>query len=405
MTQSPITSGTYSRQRRRRKQKSKTNIIFAAICVFVLVLAFMIFGSGDKFNEDVLAKIMTENGYEQIDAKHIKIENIIELNEHTQGLTGKNKLVLMSNMTDAKRKYSVMAVNVEDRKINELSYEFKPLAMLLDFISVNKKEVNIENSKRIATYINKYGFEFLKNQNHAEDFIRNITGNNGIILTSIAQQAITDSLHTLFSDATVGGKHSIVFEQDNALPMYYGVENIADGKSVWTAYDKNFINSGTFPSIEAFRARFSNVASEAEEAKRQAEAKAAEEKAKEEAKKQEEANKEAEKKENETTGKSNTSEKTAKPENKSSKTEIKKETPKTQAPVKTEPKKETTKTEDTKNSYSASSDDFYRIRTDFNDAKSQIGAFKNLEYAKQYLKEHGSANHKIYDSQGNVVNP
>ena len=78
MAQTPITSGS---SRRRRKQNNKTNIIFAAVCVFVLVLAFLIFGTGDKFNEDVLAKIMTENGYEQIDAKRIKIENVIELNE------------------------------------------------------------------------------------------------------------------------------------------------------------------------------------------------------------------------------------------------------------------------------------------------------------------------------------
>ena len=51
MAQTPITSGS---SRRRRKQNNKTNIIFAAVCVFVLVLAFLIFGTGDKFNEDVL---------------------------------------------------------------------------------------------------------------------------------------------------------------------------------------------------------------------------------------------------------------------------------------------------------------------------------------------------------------
>lgn len=46
--------------------------------------------------------------------------------------------------------------------------------------------------------------------------------------------------------------------------------------------------------------------------------------------------------------------------------------------------------------------DLYRVRKSWTDAKSQKGAFKNLESAKKLAKKH---NYKVYDKNGNQVYP
>ena len=48
--------------------------------------------------------------------------------------------------------------------------------------------------------------------------------------------------------------------------------------------------------------------------------------------------------------------------------------------------------------------EYYRVRIDWNKPSSQIGAYKNLEYAKDAADKHvGYGEYKVYDSKGNVV--
>lgn len=54
---------------------------------------------------------------------------------------------------------------------------------------------------------------------------------------------------------------------------------------------------------------------------------------------------------------------------------------------------------ETKKEDSATSTELYRVRKDWNDAKSQLGAFKSLESAKSVCKE----GYKVFNSKGEIV--
>ncbi len=206
------------------KRFSQKQKLIAAVTILVLaILSVFSIAAGSIFNFKY-NHILSENGY----PKDATVVKAINLKDNVKGLDNSkfNKLILVyaSNRGkyDSKGGISNIAVmNTKDKTVKSVVFRFVPLnATMMELDFVTKKD-NIKNLAIIKDFIEKYGFDCMSNQNYAEEYMRKVTGKDGIIPTSKAKDAIQNSITTLFPKAKSNNDVTVLYEKDCAVPRYY----------------------------------------------------------------------------------------------------------------------------------------------------------------------------------------
>lgn len=244
---------------------------------------------GISFSNRAVKNILKENNYLP-DSKSIKVEKILNF-EKLYGVESIDnyKLVLINDNNN----YDFAVINTETHDVTVPSFNYAPLDAIMEEVCNSNKTTNVECMNILKMYIEEYG-KYIDNKLIAKDYLREITGDDGIISTSRAQDVIRNSITQIFPDIDADNDVSIYFEDDSALPicflmhsteMSYNWTNIFDEsvykvweantdiqtqntmialygspyvfKDVWTLLDNDFNVVKTYDSLEEFNEDFS----------------------------------------------------------------------------------------------------------------------------------------------------
>lgn len=297
-----------------------------------------------------LKAIITENGFDnKISLEALEIMSSTELDGNTEGLSrGSYVLLLLSGSTalidtpvPQDRQYRICAVDFESEKIALFEYgDYFPLTVINDFyIQYANARIQEQNFNIISTYIKEYGFNFAKNEDLADMYIRRITGTNGFIPLSEAQGLIDGALPSLFENDDFD-RVQAVFEDGSAVPTAYECITEGEGENIVITLDRDFTELFTEhkADIENDEPRPGDEGYEYDEYRFVEE---------------------------------------------------------DEHPANTGA--------ETQNGENAPSDTMYRVRKSANDSKSQLGAFSSLDNAKKLAKEKKSEGYKVFDGSGKLV--
>lgn len=345
------------------------------IYILIFALCFGLTACGDGVSNRDLQKILVENGLSQSEVKDVKVEKVINLENAIKGLDSSdyNKLILFNH----DNKYIPVIVNTKTQKLTDTVTKFVPLNVIYDEFQVSDLDTNIKNMIIYKKYLEKYGLGCLENAEYAREYLREVTGKNGIIDTAKARKIVSNSAAQTFPNINSADDITILFEDDNAVPMYYigaetkmaynwnGIfpENVynvwkanADSRTqqtmmalygqpyamrtVWVALDKDLNRLGTYSSLNDAKNKLLS-------------------------------------------------------KNKKDKTEDKNKNNEQAKDKNNEQAKD-------KNNEQIN-DSLFRVRKSASDAASQVGAFKILDNAKKTADAHKAEGYKVYDSKGNLV--
>lgn len=192
--------------------------IISYITVFVICLTLSACGNG--LSNRKLQKLLRENGYNYDSAK---VETVLALDNNINGLddNGSNKLVLINN----NGYYGLAVINIETNKVTIPTFGYIPLNVVQQEIWDMGKDVNIKNASILKKYIEQYGINGLENKEYAEEYLREITGPDGIIQTETAQNIISNSTMSIFQNIKSPDEVTVLFEENSAVPMYYATKS------------------------------------------------------------------------------------------------------------------------------------------------------------------------------------
>ena len=254
---------------------------------FLILISCFIWIFVGTIPSNQVQKILEESNY-----PGFEVIDTMDLGSNVDGLNGENLLVLLKRNNGAIR-YGMCAVNIKEKTVTDLAFGYGPLNIIVDKVFLSGEKMNISNLGYAASFIRTYGFHCFKNQKYAEDYIKLITGENGIIDTETAKQAIIDSIRYILPNIHSSSDFHIVFEEGNANPTHYAVlssemrynwahifpENVyrvwkantdrsTQGtmialygqpyvqKEVWAVVDKNLKAVGTFDSLDFVKKKF-----------------------------------------------------------------------------------------------------------------------------------------------------
>lgn len=214
------------------------------IYILIFVLCFGLTACGDGISNKDLQKIFVENGLSQSEVKDVKIEKVINLENDIGGLdSGKdNKLILVSY----DNKYAKVIVNIKTNNLIDTITGYIPLNAVSYEIQCSDLDTNIKDVLVYKKYLEKYGVGCLENQEYAIEYLREITGKNGIIDTERARKVISNSNTEVFSNIDSADDITILFENDNAVPMYYigtETEMVYNWWSLWPEYQYEMVKA------------------------------------------------------------------------------------------------------------------------------------------------------------------
>ncbi len=214
--------------------------IISYITIFVICLTLSACGNG--LSNRKLQKILKDNGYNY---EFAKVEKILDLNNNVKGLdnNGSNKLVLISYNGN----YTFAVINTKTNKLNVPIFGYIPLNAVKQEILFNMgKDINIKDISIMKKYIEKYGINAFEDKEYAEEYLREITGINGIIPTATAQNIISNSTMKIFSNIKSNDEVTVLFEEDSAVPMYYAMQSsemVYNWSSLWPEYQYEFVKA------------------------------------------------------------------------------------------------------------------------------------------------------------------
>lgn len=190
------------------------------IYILIFVLCFGLAACGDGISNSKLQKLLRENGYNYESAK---VETILDLNDNVNGLdnSNKNKLVLINN----NGYYGLAVINTETNKVTIPALGYTPLNVVQQEIWNMGKDINIKDVAILKKYIERYGINGLEEKEYAEEYLREITGKNGIIDTEKAQSIISSSTMNIFPNISSNDEVTVLFEDDSAVPVYYTTQS------------------------------------------------------------------------------------------------------------------------------------------------------------------------------------
>lgn len=185
------------------------------------MLLFSISACGNSISNRTLRKILAQNGYHEEMIKSTTVEHVWDLKDNVKGLEKTdNKLVLVKRGNT----YAFSCINTQSKKLTDIALEFTPLNVVQQEIWKSNKKTNISECDIVKKYIEKYGINCFEDQNNAEEFLREITGSNGVIPKDRAQNIISNSITKIFPDIKNNSDVTIFFEDNSAVPMYYATE-------------------------------------------------------------------------------------------------------------------------------------------------------------------------------------
>lgn len=189
-------------------------------CVTILVICIALSACGNDLTDKKLKKLLKDNGYSYESAE---IETILDLKSGIEGLEDgdQNKLVLISNDDY----YGLAVINTETDTVTVPTFGYTPMnAVQMEIWSMGK-DANIEDADIVKKYIERYGINALAVKEYAEEYLREITGANGIISTEMAQNIISNSTMQIFPNISSNDEVTVLFEDNSAVPMYYATES------------------------------------------------------------------------------------------------------------------------------------------------------------------------------------
>ena len=214
--------------------------IISYITIFVICLTLSACGNG--LSNRKLQKILKDNGYNY---EFAKVEKILDLNNNVKGLdnNGSNKLALISYNGN----YTFAVINTKTNKLNVPIFGYIPLNAVKQEILFNiGKDINIKDISIMKKYIEKYGINAFEDKEYAEEYLREITGINGIIPTATAQNIISNSTMKIFPNIKSNDEVTVLFEEDSAVPMYYAMQSsemVYNWSSLWPEYQYEFVKA------------------------------------------------------------------------------------------------------------------------------------------------------------------
>lgn len=213
--------------------------IISYITVFVICLTLSACGNG--LSNRKLQKLLRENGYNYDSAK---VETVLALDNNINGLddNGSNKLVLINNTGY----YGLAVINIETNKVTIPTFGYIPLNVVQQEIWDMGKDVNIKNASILKKYIEQYGINGLENKEYAEEYLREITGTDGIIQTETAQNIISNSTMSIFQNIKSPDEVTVLFEENSAVPLYYTMQSsemVYNWSSLWPEYQYEFVKA------------------------------------------------------------------------------------------------------------------------------------------------------------------
>lgn len=211
------------------------------ICLITFLIIISLSACGNNLSDRRLREILNENGYE---FESSKIETILDLKKDTQGLdrSDNNKLVLVNN-DDC---YGFVIVNTETKKLVVPIFGYIPLNVVQQEIWNSDKDTNVKNIAIFKKYIEQYGVNALENKEYAEEYLREITGTNGIISTEKAKNIISNSTMKIFPNIKSNDDVTVLFEENNAVPIYYTMQSsemVYNWSSLWAENYYDFVRS------------------------------------------------------------------------------------------------------------------------------------------------------------------
>ncbi len=192
--------------------------IISYVTIFVICIALSACETG--LTDKKLKKLLKDNGY---NLESAKIETILDLENGIEGLedSDQNKLVLINNEGN----YGLAVINTETDTVTVPAFGYTPLNVVQMEIWSMGKDTNIENADIMKKYIEQYGIHGLEEKEYAEEYLREITGTNGIISTDIAQNIISNSTMQMFPSINSNDEVTVLFEENSAVPMYYAMQS------------------------------------------------------------------------------------------------------------------------------------------------------------------------------------
>lgn len=170
-----------------------------------------------------IARILEENGY-----SNVNVEQTVDLNSDVKGLeSGDNQFVLFNSDNG----YDYCAVNLSTRRIHDISSGYTPLMLVQNYIlSCDDLSMNTKCFEIAHSYIKEYGIECFKEQSDiTEEYLAEITGYDGVVDTSTAQEIIKGSLAEIMPDSAeyinTAEETDVIFETGTANPIYYAVKS------------------------------------------------------------------------------------------------------------------------------------------------------------------------------------
>lgn len=193
------------------------SVLVAVIAINVIAVKY---GLLNGLSDRKLQKLLRENGYNYDSAK---VETVLDLNNDVKGLdnNGSNKLVLINN----NGYYGLAVINTQTNKVTIPTFGYIPLNVVQQEIWNMGKDVNIKNASILKKYIEKYGVNGLENKEYAEEYLREITGIDGIIQTETAQNIISNSTMSIFKNIKSPDEVTVLFEKNSAVPLYYATQS------------------------------------------------------------------------------------------------------------------------------------------------------------------------------------
>ncbi len=190
------------------------------IYILIFALCFGLTACGNGISNSKLQKLLRENGYNYESAK---VETILDLNDNVNGLdnSNKNKLVLINN----NGYYGLAVINTETNKVTIPALGYTPLNVVQQEIWNMGKDINIKDVTIFKKYIERYGINSLEEKEYAEEYLRELTGKNGIIDTEKAQSIISSSTMNIFPNISSNDEVTVLFEDDSAVPVYYTTQS------------------------------------------------------------------------------------------------------------------------------------------------------------------------------------
>lgn len=339
------------------------------VAIMFLLVSGLVGCNSNKVTDKSIRKMLAQD--EEI-SKLIDVSSVVI--KATEDIDDKcNKFILLYGtiVDTGNNMYFPILVNTQEKQASSI-YWGAPLKMIMQQVLLGEdEETNIEIFNRMAECIKLHGSDYLSSEENAIDFVNDITVNNNIIDLKTARKTIADQF--INASGKSSNEFEVFFEKGTAIPKYYAVKSSErvyrwnsfvpeSAYSYWsrTNRDSELLLEGMYGPAYGLETVWKVV--DIQNSKELSTSYNSIE--------------EIKKKFN-VDGQETISTKT-----------VEKSSKKQQA--------ENTDNNDTSNK-------LYRVRTSYDNAQSQIGAFKVLDNAKRLADTHKAEGYKVFDENGTLV--